>query len=1197
MSDMLHLALAGISPAEQPSVALAPTPEQQSAIWARGGTVALSAGAGSGKTRVLVDRFVALVEEGVSPLAILAVTFTEKAAAEMKQRIVARFTERGEHETRRLAEAAYISTIHGFCARLLRENPIAARLDPSFRVMDDLTRGLFLDEQIETLFEDAWFRANVASFARDFDTGRPRLFEIIRDCAFESREFGRAEPEEAGFDVEGHVAAAMRRVNESWKPALDAALAGLLEWRDAIRGLRVTGPKRIEQHRAMNELLATLAPGRPISREFAAEFCVHTAFTAGASGNIRIEEIRDFVKEVRVHLRRFAEFDPLREKRIEREQIAPLKAEIYRRAATLRHEYERFKRERALLDYPDMQARALELLNDPAVRGEYASRFRHILLDEAQDTNDVQQKILRRVKGSGTSLFAVGDMKQGIYGFRGANVSLFAALAGEADSSLTLRDNFRSREEIITFVNELGPRLWENDPLITFEPLRASYGYLAQGTEPRTDLRFFEKGASEEDRSSEREHIADVREREGAVIARWIRELIDGTPDRPPVTVLDPVTSAYRTVRYGDIVILARTRAPFPHYERHLAEAGIPFVRDGGRGYFEGRAVEDVVSAMRVLANALDDVALLATLRSPLFGWDDADLLRLRHAASRAHLWRALERGFTPQGQRSGKRAYELLARLRSTSSTLPPSELIEMLLDSTAYRAALLQAPRGRADLANVTKLIEFARASTALDGPSLAKFVGRVALAKDYLVEESDAALASSGDDVVVLSTIHGAKGLEWPVVILPALDTDFARADYGSRFSAPDDALVLVLKDDHGKSIRLASNDVVTDAGKAREEAEARRLFYVGLTRAREHLLLTGMASYSQSGGFNKPIEWLAHQLAVTTHEQGTRGASLGGAALRLTFVTDTPSAQMLQPDDGRALRDARKRVAQGKPSLWTASPAGSQPDIAGEIARILSPVARTPGGSGVATVTQLTYFYRCPLVYYFDLVLQVKEHPRGRRERSAGELPALELGTRVHTLLERANLDAPPAEEAARLVAETALPGRERQRVQRLLVAALADPLMNRVRGATRVEREYPFYLDIGGTMVQGVIDLVFTETDGRGVVVDYKSNDLAAPDRINVLAQYYQPQIELYSLAANRGGLAEPREATLYFLNKPEARTHAVDAARLDAVEASAAEALDRINQGAWETGPGEKCRNCGYRTRGICEVGKKWDGE
>ena len=154
--------------------------------------------------------------------------------------------------------------------------------------------------------------------------------------------------------------------------------------------------------------------------------------------------------------------------------------------------------------------------------------------------------------------------------------------------------------------------------------------------------------------------------------------------------------------------------------------------------------------------------------------------------------------------------------------------------------------------------------------------------------------------------------------------------------------------------------------------------------------------------------------------------------------------------------------------------------------------------------------------------------------------------------------------------------------------------MADPILDRARAAKRLEREYQFYLGVGGTIVQGVIDLVFEDADGRGVVLDYKSNDLAAPDRVNVLSEYYRPQIELYALAASKGGLVRPAEATLYFLNKGIARTHVVDERRLEVVEAAAEDTLSRISRGAWDTEPGEKCRGCGYRKRGFCEVGKRW---
>jgi ATP-dependent exoDNAse (exonuclease V) beta subunit len=231
-----------------------------------------------------------------------------------------------------------------------------------------------------------------------------------------------------------------------------------------------------------------------------------------------------------------------------------------------------------------------------------------------------------------------------------------------------------------------------------------------------------------------------------------------------------------------------------------------------------------------------------------------------------------------------------------------------------------------------------------------------------------------------------------------------------------------------------------------------------------------------------------------------------------------------------------------------------------------------------------------------------VLQIEEHPRGRGKAATTpgaptqRMTAVDRGTVVHELLERAELAAEPRAEARRLasVADGVEASDERARIETMLANVLSDPLLDRARQATRLEREYPFYLDLGGTTVQGVIDLVFGDRQGRGVVVDFKSNDLAAPDRLRTLSALYRPQTALYALAAKRAGLVEPEEATLYFLNKAQAVTTRMDAARLDAVEAETREAVGRIARGGWDTEPGEKCRGCGYRKRGFCEVGKRF---
>lgn len=1183
------------------------TEAQRLAIVGRHPVIGLSAGAGSGKTTVLVERFLSLVEEGVDPTRILAVTFTEKAAAEMKERIIRSFEESGDEVNRRLTEAAYISTIHGLCARLLRENPLAARLDPGFGIMDGLTRGIFLDEALRRLHEDEWFSATVDRFGNDRGSGYPLLFVLIRDAALLPREFGTDAPAEAAFTVEEHVAEAMRRIDElaavEWSAARERVLA-VAEW---IYAMQVGGKVRAAQHREMCAVVRELAANGAVDAGLAQRFCDATGFTASAKSDPKVGEVRAVFDAVRDVFKRWSRFDRPGQETLERELFAPLKVEIYRCAAWLREEYDAFKHSRGILDFEDLQARAVALLEVPEVLREYADRFQHILLDEAQDTNPVQMRLVERLRDGRAQLFAVGDVKQAIYGFRGAEVSLFQRLCeGAGAGRMSLTENFRSRAEILSLVNAVGEPLWETGP-VRFEALSAGLDYPLAGEAPRLELCFFQKEETErEDGDAADENAEAVRLREGARFARWIREAVEGTPSRPPLEVYDHREKRMRPVRYGDVAVLTRTRTGVPAYEQCLSAAGIPYVKDGGRGFFAGLEVTDVLNTLRMLLNPLDDVALLAVLRSPMFGWRDADLVRLRRASGKRPLWRTLERGFLPEEPVSSRDALPVLSELRAWAGVLPPAVLIERVLERTHYRAALLQTPRGRGQAANLAKLVEFARVCAGLDGPSLAAFVDRATLAERHLADEGDAAISSTDDDVVTISTIHGAKGLEWPVVILPGLDTDFASVRAGSRYSAPDGVLLVEPPDEKGDPIRPLSHGLPRLRIREREEAEARRVFYVALTRARERLVMSGQTTYPEKGDlstFRKPVDWLARLLGVTGHEEAEREAYVGGAPIRLSFARATDQdAPVVSTAADAALLEARARMARGEPVRWASNLGEVKPaEIAGLIDRILGVTPPAPATPALTTtVTRLAYYYRCPRVYYYDLVLQVEEHAPAHGRRRRGEedrLSAVEQGTRVHALLERAELHADPQAEAERLAAsETGISDADRARIRAMLANVLADPVLERARGATRLEREYPFYLELGGSVVQGVIDLVFTDAEGRGVVLDYKSNDLSAPGRIDRLTEHYRSQIELYALAAKKAGLVEPSEATLYFLNKTEARPLALDERRLERIESEAAGVLGRIAGEDWETEPGEKCRDCGYRKRGYCEIGRRWRG-
>ena len=1182
--------------------------EQRAAIQARAPIVTVSAGAGSGKTTVLVERFIDLVQrDEISPLEILAITFTEKAAAEMKERIVRELEKRGDVANRRLAEAAYISTIHGFCSRILREHPLAARLDPSFRVVDEVTRNVFLDEHQEELYKDEWYVETEGLITKRYESNRPRLFELIVDAAFLPDEFGTKVVTEAGRTVDEHVAAAVDRTRTYWDEQWKIARDTLLGVDSHIRNAIVSGPKSRASHAVTCGLLDRMRSDGTRDSAWAIEFGDHAGFTRGVKDGSK-DVIRDAFDRVKDTFDACEALDLQTIEQQEREIFAPIKAGIYERAARLREKYDDFKRQHGLLDFTDMQGRALELLDDEAVRESYARRFKHILLDEAQDTNDVQMALIGKLRDGRQSLFAVGDIKQSIYGFRGANVEIFQGLALDTRDerlALSLADNYRSREGVIDFVNEVGTRFWSAGD-IEYEPLAAKFGYEAGGAETRVDVWFIDQpDVLNEDGKMKREPVDETREREGVAIASWIHDAVDGAE---PLTVYDREKETYRPAHYGDIAILSNTRNPFPAFERALADRGIPFVKDGGREFFSGHEVQDILAALRIIDNPLDDISLLTALRSPLFGWGDRDLARLRAAAGQNEepLWNGMP-GLQPAEETADPSAYDTIEELRKRAPFVTPASLIDLLCDVTAYRAALLCLPRGRAHVANIDKLIEFARATALLDGASLTKFLHRATLAEEYLGNETDAPASSAGDDAVVLSTIHGAKGLEWPVVILAGLDSDYARTEVTSRYLAPEGALILQIKpDDEDEPVRSAANTPLIAAAKAREEAEGRRLFYVGMTRAREKLILTSTYPYTdprfEPGRLDKPIKWLAGALEVDASLPEGEVRRLGASDVRVECFSPDRIARRantgVQGSDA-ALAAAREAVRAGTPVEWTA-PNGSGVDVDSIVTRAMSRTdARSARALAVTTVTQLVYYFRCPLVYYFGLVLQLDEHPRGRGK--AGTIgkrrsSALERGERVHKLLERADFKASPVAEAARLARQIDdVEPDEAAKIEGLVRNVLVDPLIDRVRNAQRVEREYPFFLDLDGTMVQGVIDLVFRDADGRGVVVDYKSNDLSGPKRLETLTELYRPQIELYALAAKRAGLIEPDEGTLYFLNKSQPVSLAVDAERLDVAEGRASEALSNIARAAWDTAPGEKCRGCGYRKRGYCEVGKQFE--
>ncbi|HEU4584363.1 MAG TPA: UvrD-helicase domain-containing protein [Gemmatimonadaceae bacterium] len=1129
--------------------------------------LAVIAGAGAGKTSVLVDRFLHLARDpSVGPERVLAITFTRKAAVEMKERAVRELEEAGEKELRRRTEAAYISTIHGFAERVLRERPLAARIDPGFSVLTEYDQALFVEDALRQMYS----RADLCAFARRLGragAGKWKVFALVREVARLMREGSEASSREAKLlmlsddeCVSGAIEAAREHVRRRERQAIEC----LEELLPLLRS--ATFKSRGKSYEQCSEYIGTAESCVGCgSLEGALPVLEVTRFTAQIDAYERpaVKTRTDLVREI---ARQLAAVDWEAQERLERELI-PLKRAIYSAAHDIDASYAAHKQRIGALDFHDLQLRLRDLLaTSENVRRGYAERFRHILLDEAQDTDELQYEIVQLLHDGGDSLFIVGDPKQAIYEFRGANPDVFGAAVARtpAEQRLELPENFRSRPEIISFINGLGPALL-GDSFIAMDA-RAAYGGEPLSAPAVTAIYAVRERPGKDDDEPVIDSLGDARVREAAAVAEELVRLL-----RAGTQVIDPDTKEWTALRPRHIALLFRTRTSIPHFERALAERGVPYVTAAGQGFFERAEVLDCIMMLRALSQPLDDMALAAVLRSPFVGVSDGRLWRIRAPRESSSEVPALYHELRRDG---GLRVFrKRFERLRTRTRSMSAADALDEAIRVFHYDAALAAHDDAPAMLANLAKLRGRLRELGAL---SVAEGHAELQRARELMASESTAALVGPNDDVVVLTTIHQAKGLEWPIVCLPSLEISPNRR--GDDFSPRHGALLCKALDENGEEVKPLSVVGFSQELRARQEGEERRLLYVALTRARERLILSACVKTAGKfpewkGEFSTPLGFMA---AHTDEALSATGDHDCGTLFTSVRYADADVVATTQFDGGTTLAN------ELKPRAIPRAPADPPP-----LANSALPLT--------VKVTELLAFNRCPQVYRFAHVLEIEEHTRREAvKRAEGDfaLTPVELGTIVHSLLERADFHAGDVKaEVARLLVEQ--PVERHAALARMLTPVLTGPLGERVRAARRVEREWPFAFEAGGVLVEGVMDLAIQGPDGRWTVVDYKSNDLKHPGRFEELIEYYQKQLELYALALSRSGLGDVSHCMLLFLTGSREREWEFDASGCR-VEEWTQEIIGRIAARDYETTAGAKCERCGYRKRRICPVGRKW---
>ncbi len=1120
--------------------------------------VAVTAAAGSGKTTVLVERFVRILESnGFHPERIVSITFTEEAAAQMQERIREAMDERlrarqleapgGPNLWRRAARLlslAKITTIHGFCLSLLREYPLDAGLDPRFQVPAPAAQQLLLEESIGGSLEE-FSRLSHPALAVLLDyINRAGLESMLRQMVQRRNHLGRLNPGDSPIEI----------LTDAYRRETAALILRSREWvvleetlqRIPARLLRDSSScaRRCQRQRSLFQQRSQLGQ-EAFLMEFDATFsiCVSPSRSWKDSGFYEpIKGLWDSLKkEVRKRPLQLEAATPIEEAHFQRALNAL--GELYRQVID---NFQRRKRELGVVDFEDLLEYTSRLLRKGEVREAVRQRYRHFLVDEFQDTNHVQWAILEPLLGPESNLLAVGDAKQSIYRFRDADVSIFQKVqewAKDRGRVVEMPENYRSRPALVEFFNQVFSGLFQGGL-----PYEAAHQAMTpcrfEGGRGLVETCFIPAGAEYS---------------EPALVAAWALDLID--QGRPP----------------GEIAVLLRARTRLKEYETALREAGVPFQTVGGVGFYERQEVLDLLNVLRFLADRADEVALAGVLRSPIFSFADEELFSLGQAPG-GHLWEKLRNsnasGKAPSHWRFAQ------DNLETWIAEVPGEKIataLRRILRDSGYAAVLSESRDSRQSLGNVAKLMEAAREFEGGERRGLREFLRHVAALMGSEAAGPESVPAGPGDEHVRIYTIHGAKGLQFPVVVLPELGSPLSSAPVDQFLaetlrsrgdSHPFVGFKIRNPDDRYREMNHPVHRMLQKLDEYRQIAEEKRLLYVACTRAEERLVLIGRQGDSPSC-----LHWLVEAGAEAFQIDPTRRERLAGRCSAAAPSLDRDRITV------RGLEEAPdQRVGlEVEPS---------------------SMIERPTWSKSVWTATEIASWSLCPRRFYLSAVEGIGEdHPL--TPEPLGN-PAALIGSAVHDILEKASGLTATSEVESRVSLwmerlKALFPDQEpasmRARLERHLDSVARSPLARQMGTARRVFHEKPFDIRFEDISITGVIDRLFEKSEGGWTVVDFKTNTTSLEDLDReVQDQAYDLQVQIYLWAVSRVLGTTDVEGVLFFTSQGLTRPVRYDA-DLPARTARMLRALPRSLPPArfHKTGRPTLCAGCAYLKAGACE--------
>ena len=1140
------------------------TAQQHNAIYARGGGLLVSAAAGSGKTAVLVERVIQLMCDQANPVAadrLLVVTFSNAAAAEMRQRIAARLSAMIAanpdnlflHRQQAALGSAQISTVHSFCLELIRQNFQNLEISPDFSLMDENELRLMKQECVMECIE-AFYAGDAdgafAALVSLVSTGRDdkRLIETV----LRTYEFCRSHPwPEQWMDSKLEMYRGSPQIEETaWGKSATAYAAECLKFCAQLteaalreiaadealeRGYGAAVRQDLQAICAVREAVEHAGWDAATAAVQGIAFARLGAVRGESPGKMRVQAQRERVKKMMQELAKNVFCTTQSEFWRDLEVLRPSIETLFKLVKAFDKSLTSAKAERRRLDFSDLEHLVLQLLVARDESGmiipsrqaqEIASRYEWILVDEYQDTNEVQDMIFTCVSRGQANLFMVGDVKQSIYSFRQAMPEIFIAKrtrffpfdGQNYPATISLDTNFRSRGEVTGAVNDLFGRL-----------MSERVGDLEYGTGERLVC-----GASYPEHpgchpellllTCDEQDERDRAQREAAMVAKRIAELLESG-----YTVTDKGGS--RPIAPRDICVLLRSpKGRSQIYIQELQRWGVPAWAEKLDGFLAAREVCAITSLLKVLDNPLLDIELAAVLLSPFFAFSDDELAEIRLRARRAPLFVALREAADMPKVSAFLDQFE---RLRLAGATEHASDVILQAYACTNALEIVRAMPMGEARAANLLLLLEYAAQFHAIGYKGLSGFVAFLRRIEERGEDLGGANALGDGANVVRVMSVHRSKGLEFPVVIL---------ADTARSFNLGDLRAGTLLHSRLGfacvrrnretmlqyTTLPLAATRLETQAAMLSEEL---RILYVAMTRAKEKLIL----STALKGDAQKTLARLEADLP----EDGKLPPFLVAQA---RSYADWILMAMLHHPSGAALRE----LAQSGATLFEAQSSWEiqvldhvpfprqQPDkrerrAAANLALVQAIRTRAGWEYPYLAQTRLPAKMAVSAVAKGEMGDAYRFAARPRFLARQG-LTAAERGNAMHRFMQfsdyqnaRDNLE----QEIQRLHSQQYFSDLEAQSLSRRRLAAFfRSPLANRIFAADALHRELKFMAELGRdvlgnvlpemdldsrVVVQGVADCVFVE-GGQAVIVDYKTD---AVEEAAELAARYAAQLALY----------------------------------------------------------------------------------